>query len=261
VSRFYDALYRFCLFAVIVLPTHGRAQEDVGDPGVRIEKHLQHFTVHPDGSYVQIIEEQRLITQNRGIKSSAQQYFQFNASLQNIDVLEAYTQKPDGRRVQVKADQVRLQQEPRSFNAPMFQDIQFKAIIFPEVAVGDRVYVKVQRKQHTPLFPGYFQDFTLRGPFPFKEFRLTYDLPATMKLQGDSAGFRRLEPVTTGDRTQYEWVHIPNKRPRPKQGPCPMPTTETGYLFPHSRLCRVRKGLRERGGRQDGTDGQGQSPG
>jgi len=217
-SRFYNALYRFCLVAVLILPAHGRAQEGADDPAVRIEKYIQHFTVQPDGSYVQIIEEQRLIMQSRGIKSSAQLYFQFNASLETIDVLDAYTQKPDGRRVQVKKDQIRMQQEPRSFNAPMFQDIQFKAIIFPEVAVQDRVYVKLQRKQHTPLFPGYFQNFTLRGPFPFKEFRVIYDLPAAMKLQGDSAGFRRLEPVTTGDRTQYEWVHIPSKRPRPETG-------------------------------------------
>ncbi len=217
-SGFNNALYRFCLLAVLILPAHGRAQEDASDPAVTVEKHIQHFTVQPDGSYVQILEEQRLITQNRGVKSSAQQYFHFNASLQNIDVLDAYTQKPDGRRVQVKADQIRVQQEPRSFNAPMFQDIQFKVIIFPEVAVGDRVYVKIQRKQHTPLFPGYFQDSTLPGPFPYKEFRVIYDLPATMKLRDDSTGFRRLEPVTTGDRTRYEWAHIPGKRPRAEAG-------------------------------------------
>lgn len=32
------------------------------------------------------------------MKSAAQQYINFNSTLESVEILEAYTQKPDGRR-------------------------------------------------------------------------------------------------------------------------------------------------------------------
>ncbi len=201
-----------CLFigivGVVFAPAGFAGDDDDTDRVITIEKHIQTFTVNPDGSYVQVKEDKRLIVQERGIKSAAQQYFPYNSVLDNMEILEAYTQKADGRKIAVTPEQIKTQQEPRSFAAPMFQDVRYKVVIFPEVAVGDRVYVKVKRTQHTSLFPGQFQDFTLPAFFLYEEFRLIYDVPAEIKLYADSVGFKEVAPIEKDGRRIYEWTYL-----------------------------------------------------
>lgn len=63
-------------------------------------------------------------------------------------MIDAFTLKPDRRKVQVNQEQIKEQQEPVSSQAPMFRIIRVKVIIFPEVAVGDRLVLRFQRTSH-----------------------------------------------------------------------------------------------------------------
>src|SRR5262249_46424894 len=163
-------------------------------------------------------EERRLVENERGLKLSAQQYMRYNASLETVEILEAYTQKPDDRKIMVQPDQIRTQQEVRSFNAPMFQDLLYQVIIFPEVAVGDRLYWKLVRRRHTPLFPGHFLDATHPQDVHYGAFLLVYDMPESMRLNVDNVGFRQLPARAVEGKTRYEWAYIPKPRPRAESG-------------------------------------------
>lgn len=93
---------------------------------------------------------------------------------------EAYTLKADGRKVKVSADQIKEQQEKASVEAPMFQDSLVKVVIFPEVAVGDRLVLHYQRHRTTPLFPGQFEDLSAPDYYQQETVTFTYDMPADM---------------------------------------------------------------------------------
>ncbi len=219
-TRNFDLAMRIASFLLLVTCAPiAFAEDDGDDPAVTVEKQIQTFTVNPDGSYEQVEENQKLIGQERGIKSAAQQYFHYNATLETIEILEAYTRKPDGRKIVVAQDQIKTQQQPRSFAAPMFQDVQYKVVVFPDVAIGDRVYVKLKYVQRTPLFPGAFTYFAMPTLLSrYKERRLIYDVPASMKLYADNVGFREAPPVEKGGRRIYEWVYIPKKKGRIEAG-------------------------------------------
>ena len=100
----------------------------------------------------------------------------------------------------------------------MFQDSVNKVVIFPEVAVGDRLVLRYQRNRSTPLFPGQFEDITVPQFYPVGQFSLTYDLPQGMPLQADARGFKASSPASGEGRTVYRWDYVPAARARIETG-------------------------------------------
>jgi len=82
------------------------ANDDGTDPSATIERDLQVFRVNADGSFVADIEFTVLINEERGVKAFAQQSVSYNRSLESMEIVEAYTQKPDGRRMVVTPEQI-----------------------------------------------------------------------------------------------------------------------------------------------------------
>ena len=125
--------------------------------------------------------------------------------------------KPDGRKVRVTAPQIREQQEQASANAPMFQDSRVKVVIFPEVAVGDRLSLRYTRTRKTALFPGEFTDFATPSLSQTQDYSLTYDLPADKPLYAEARGFKAAPAHATAGRKVYRWDYVPVDKLRPEQ--------------------------------------------
>ncbi|AUT58226.1 DUF3857 domain-containing transglutaminase family protein [Paraburkholderia terrae] len=169
------------------------------------ERETQTFTVNADGSYTKVDEMTLRVNNEAGVARVAQYYIWFNRNMASVDVLEAYTTSADGTRHDVRPEQIRDVQEARSFDAPMFQDILEKVIVFPAVEPGVRVYLKYRKTQMQPIVPGHFSDFTPPDLAPTHNFRLVYDLPADKPLYADARGFTALPPSTENGRTRYEF--------------------------------------------------------
>lgn len=203
--------FRILATAFCVLTSHAMAEvkNDGLDPSLTFEKINQHFVVNPDGTFVLTMEEQVLINDARAIQGVAQKPLSYNRTLESLDIDEAYTQKPDGRKVPVQASQIKEQQEAASADAPMFQDSRVKVLIYPEVAVGDRLFVRFHKTRSTPLFPGQF-DYVNTPPFnPVRQFTLTYDMPENMVLRADNSGFTASLPAAAQGRKVYRWDYVP----------------------------------------------------
>jgi len=98
--------------------------------------------------------------------------------------------------------------------APMFQDTRIKTVIFPDVAVGDRVYLHRRKIRTTPLYPGQFEDWTFSSYYKVLSQTLRYSLPASMPLYSDARGYAATPPRVHADRTVYEWVLAAGDNPR-----------------------------------------------
>ncbi|MGC6368257.1 DUF3857 domain-containing transglutaminase family protein [Pseudomonas sp. K2I15] len=212
--------WRRLLGLVLVSGVMGSAQarDDGADHSVTVEKMAQSFVINADGSYVQDYESVMRINEERGIRSRAQQPVSYNRSLDTLEIVEAFTRKPDGRKVPVSAEQIKEQQERASADSPMFQDSRVKVVIFPEVAVGDRLTLRYQRVRKTPLFPGEFIDFATPSLNPMEQFSLTYDLPADKPLYADARGFNASTPAAAPGRKVYRWDYVSAEKSRPEQG-------------------------------------------
>jgi transglutaminase-like putative cysteine protease len=114
------------------------------------------YRIETDGRFTDTVDVVKQIKTAKGIQESAQKQIAYSDSLQAIDVLEAYTETPDGKKIPVAKDKILTQESPVSANAPMFSDYKIKVIVFPQVEVGSKLHYRYVRTQKTPLFPGEF---------------------------------------------------------------------------------------------------------
>ena len=130
--------FRLALFLMLLFSCGRLAAADSGtDRSVVIERHHQHFTVDADGAYTLDVELVKTIATPSAVAQHAEQFISFNGSLDKVKSVEAWTTKPDGRRVKLEPQQIRDQHEAASLEAPMFQDTRLKVLIFPGVQAGD----------------------------------------------------------------------------------------------------------------------------
>jgi Domain of Unknown Function with PDB structure (DUF3857)/Transglutaminase-like superfamily len=169
------------------------------------EGETQTFTINADGSYSKLDSMTLRVNNEAGVARAAQQYIWFNRNMADVQIIDAYTTGADGLRHDVQPDQIRDVQEARSFDAPMFQDILEKVIVFPAVEPGSRVHLTYRKTQKVPIVAGQFSDFTPPDLVPTHNFRLIYDIPADKTLYADARGFMVEPPVTHNGRTRYEF--------------------------------------------------------
>lgn len=207
------------LFLMLLFACGRPAAADSGtDRSVVIERHWQHFTVDADGAYTLDVELVKTIAAPGAVERHDEQSISFNGSLDKVVAVEAWTTKPDGRRVPVGPRQIRDQHEAASLDAPMFQDTRLKVVIFPGVQAGDTLTLRYTIRRHTPLFPGQFEDFTVARPYRHKDFRLTYDLPTAMTLQADAVGFVPVALEGAPGRRRHAFRYVDGDNARIEQG-------------------------------------------
>jgi hypothetical protein len=201
------------LIAALV-PNAAIGADDGTDTSVTVVKELQEFVVQADGSFVLTQQSARQVNEQRAVAGDGQRQFHFNRTVEDVEVLEAYNLKPDGRRIPVLPEQVKLQQEPAYSGAPMFQDMQVKTLIYSDVAVGDVLYSTIRRTRRVAMFPGQFDDVTYPEYHPTGQYTVVYDMPASMALKVDNVGYKAAAPTQHDGRTVYRWDLVPAENPR-----------------------------------------------
>jgi hypothetical protein len=214
---------RYCalLFICCLSAWAAALARDTGtDTAVVIDRDIQHYVVEPDGSYRLSVDHAETIVQQRALRARGQYAISYSRTLDELLALEAYTQKPDGRRVTLQPGQVQDQQEAASGagEAPMFQDTRLKVVVFPEAAVGDQLVVRYVVRRKAALFPGHFEDLTSSPFYLNKNFLLIYDMPAAMPLHADAVGFVPVPGESPPGRKRYQWRYVNGDNERIENG-------------------------------------------
>src|SRR5664279_1418101 len=204
-----------CAFAVLASASSPSAAQQ---PMARAETPYQpSFTVLRDdisydlnsnGTYVYKEFESIRINSDQGVKQRSQVPLSYSASLQEVDVLEAFTITKDGRRVDVDRERIVNQQSPQSANAPMFDDIRVKTVIFPSIEIGAIVNIHWRRTQKIAQFPG---EFSFIEVFPsiydIEAAQVTLSAPASLKIYTDAFGVIGGEtPSPDATRRVWHWT-------------------------------------------------------
>ena len=171
----------------------------------RHDKYVSKFVVQRDGTFTQSVEQSYLSVSEKDTSVISQQRVAYSHSRENVKILEAYTEKPDGRKIKVASDRIRDQSSYGALNSRSFDDTHLVTIIFPDVNVGDRIYFRYVLTCSIPLYPGVFQDLTVAEQEPVRELRKTYDLPKSLRLYEDNVGFVALGEESHGSGTTYSW--------------------------------------------------------
>lgn len=212
---FFAAARRLGAAVLCALACCAAQARDTGtDPSLVIERYAQAYVVNADGSYALTVDDVRRIAQENAVGPHSQYYIAYNRSLDSIVAIAAYTEKPDGRRIAVGPEQIKDQQESVSADAPMFQDTRVRVVVFPDVAVGDRLVLHYVMRRQTALFPGHFEDLSSSQFYLNPAFSLSYDLPADMPLFADAVGFEPVAVDSAPGRHRYQWRYQPGENRR-----------------------------------------------
>jgi transglutaminase-like putative cysteine protease len=175
------------LMLVMVLAPLGTAR--AVQPSLVMHKLTVDIDVRPDGTAT--------VTQHREISPASlaaaaqigQYAIGFNPSLQRLDILQASTAKQDGTRLPVDMSQIRTQLIPGAPNSPVYQDMQQKVVVFPDLAAGDTEDITWREETHTPLFAGQFMwNIDFSRFVSWEDVVVTIRAPASYPLHTETFG-------------------------------------------------------------------------
>ena len=170
------------------------------------------LVVEADGSFVETIDDEMAIeAPDDAPPGMIQRVLHWNASAGTIEIVEAATIKPDGRRIPAPPEM--MFEDQTGAAGGLFQDQRFVVVSFIEFERGDRIRLTARHRRTVPFFPGHF--FEARGvpPQPVRDMRLVYDVPESMQLHHDAVGFELAAHATAAGRRRYEWRHTGARTP------------------------------------------------
>ena len=122
----------------------------------RYENFSIHYELRSDATYIAHYVKHIKILNQRGLDANKQAYVSHSASVEKSNIVEAYTLKPDGRKINVPKDNFQLQINTGVIGKPAFSDRASTTVIFPELAIGDSVYLAYDIDLKEAIFPGMF---------------------------------------------------------------------------------------------------------
>jgi transglutaminase-like putative cysteine protease len=171
------------------------------------------YRLNPDGSHVETHDTAVTVLKQRAIENLKETSITYSTSIQKVNVLSAYTQKPDGRRIDVPKTNFQVSlNRGKDKNAPVFSDMTTLSVVFPEVAVDDTLFLSYRITQDTPMFPG---KFSVRGLFPetyeYDDVRIVVDAPASLWSQYQARQMEQKVKEANGRRVIRWTLH--NRHP------------------------------------------------
>ncbi|MGH8082060.1 MAG: DUF3857 domain-containing transglutaminase family protein, partial [Lysobacter sp.] len=176
----------------------------------RLERMHYTYTVQPNGAYVEQRESALKILREDAIEGAKYDSIDYSASLQTLEVVEAYTLKADGRRVVVPKSNYQVQtNDGRGDGGPAFSDIATTQLVFPDVAVGDSVVLNYRLIGKQAMFEGHFSDTGTFSDYAYMgDLKLKYDVPASMLIRKEAyGGLKTVRDEVVGDRRIIEWSY------------------------------------------------------
>ena len=145
---------------VLALPRYAVAADESQGPPDNFIKYVRYsvrYDVNPDATHVETYEAAMKVLAQQGIPYANKASISFSESMQQAEILAAYTLKSDGRRIDAPpSNYQKASNTGEGTAAPMFSDLATKWIVFPEVEVGDTVVFSYRLTQKEALIPGNF---------------------------------------------------------------------------------------------------------
>lgn len=211
------------LLAAGFLPAGGALAQSAaplgGESGVVVELLTQDFEVSDNGGFTAVIDHRERILTPAAARARAihtLNYFQTHGrGVDSLEVLGAYTQKPDKRTVPIQglgAEGARI---------ALTRGMPEGKLLFQDVAVGDVLVLRYRIKRSVGVFPGNFEDFLIVPTEAVQSMRVSYSLPNQFNLKADAGGSPNwaAQPVEQRDgRNVYAWRYQGAELGRLEQG-------------------------------------------
>jgi transglutaminase-like putative cysteine protease len=168
-------------------------------------------TVRPDLIATSTNTVRYKILRESAIRTLGQQNLTYVESLNPLEVIEAYTEKRDGRKIEVDQGHILTRDAATGLNAVYQRDAKVKTLIFPDVEVGDTLVYVTKVSRIDKRFAGHFnhqQVFARSVPYEISQ--LTIDAPRSIglrvHLRGDGLTY---ETADAGEDRRHKLTYRP----------------------------------------------------
>lgn len=177
-------------------------------PAYTILNDAQEIEVQANGGYTLVREHSIRIDTPQGIDQYGQAKIAYDGKRDRLDIVEAYTIKPNGEKVMVSLDKIKRQSQAADDIAPYFTDAMVAVIIFPQVEVGSQLYYKSVLVESEPRIKGHFADMTPFMPNRRYEYaRISLTHPSEIEIQAYARGVEGSKSILPDGRTQYRYSY------------------------------------------------------
>jgi Domain of Unknown Function with PDB structure (DUF3857)/Transglutaminase-like superfamily len=176
--------------------------------------------VRPDRTSVEIRRARIKIAQEAAIRAVGQQSITFTEGMENFEIVEAFTQKADGRRVPVEASAILTRDAATGLNSVYQRDTKVKTLIFPDLAVGDTLVYTTRREINVPSFEGHFVYSALyQRSHPWERAVVTIEVSKDLDLKVAMRGTGlTYSTETVGNSVRYRFTYLPPARTTEEPG-------------------------------------------
>ncbi|WP_414041214.1 DUF3857 domain-containing protein [Acidithiobacillus sp. M4-SHS-6] len=172
------------------------------------------YTLHPNGSYTAKIHEVTSPLSHFGVQKFAQAHHQYPAKMARLQVTQAYTLSPSGKKYPVAKDKIFTRTLPVVADAPEFSDAKAITVVFPHVAVGDDLVSNWKLDWKKPFFP---DELSFGKTIPYflqaDQVHIVIHAPADMHLHWGSTGAYH---VTHNVQGQTQTITATLRQPHPE---------------------------------------------
>ncbi len=196
---------KFLLSVVLFCLTSFVHAEDEGH--LRFLKYQADYQVNADSTYSVVQEISFRLFTDAALISSGKMPITFNSKTESAEILEAFTLKKDGRRIDVGAQGIQIQQGQLAAGYGVSQaDQRTLMLTFPQLEAGDAVSYRYRLNQTTPTFPGQFYAATSYARnLAWDVVDVSVELPSERSLQFDAVKLTALPTTAHNGRTRYRW--------------------------------------------------------
>src|SRR5882757_5268713 len=163
---------------------------------------------------VEDVETLRIrILNESSLSSAGQQRLSFIDGVQKLHIVEAYTEKPDGRRVSVPDSGI-ITRDAEAGGNVYTRDQKQIVVIFPDLAVGDTVVLTWRLTRSGDMFPGHYSQahiFPRQMSLGTSEVRIVAPKERYLNIATQGAGFETDAKEVDGARV-YTVTHQPGTK-------------------------------------------------
>jgi len=141
------------------------------------------FTLHADRTATGVSTTRMKILGESALRAVGEQTVSYVEGMQALDIVEAYTEKADGRRIMVDPASIITRDEASGANAVYLRDAKVRIVIFPDLAVGDSIVLSTRSEIKAGVFPAhYFYNVVFPRQVPFADCTLQIIAPKDLAL-------------------------------------------------------------------------------
>jgi hypothetical protein len=141
------------------------------------------LTLHADRTAESVTTTRIKILGEAALRNMGEQTGSFIEGMQTLDVVEAYTEKADGRRIAVDPAAMITRDEASGLNAVYLRDAKVRTVIFPDLAVGDTTVLTTRLQTKGDVFPGqYFHNMIFSQQIPWADSTVRIVVPKDLAV-------------------------------------------------------------------------------